>query len=97
MLAALLPVMSSSLTPEEAASGNEAERQLWNAVDRLDEKHRLPIILRYTYDLSASEIAETLGISEGTVYSRLHYAREKIQQLLAQDETFWSMREGTRQ
>ena len=77
----------SSPTPEEYAARTESERRLWAAIDTLDDKHRLPIILRYTYDLPTNEIATTLGISEGTVYSRLHYAREKLQKILTQDDT----------
>ena len=64
--------------PEEAAIQNEVDRQVWQAVDALDEKHRLPVILRYVQELSVPEIAGILGLSEGTVHSRLHYARQKL-------------------
>lgn len=86
VLAVFLPMTATPPTPEEAASRSEIDCRLWRAIDSLDEKHRLPIILRYAYDLSSTEIAETLGISEGTVYSRLHYAREKLQHILTRDE-----------
>lgn len=65
--------------PEEAALKNEIEQQLWKAVNALSEKHRLPILLRYIYDLSIREIAQILGINEGTVRSRLHYGVRKLQ------------------
>ncbi len=65
--------------PEETAIQNEADRQLWQVVEALDEKHRLPVILRYVQELSVPEIAGILGINEGTVHSRLHYARQKLQ------------------
>jgi len=36
------------------------------------------------HELSASEIAAVLGLSEGTVYSRLHYARQYLHARLSQ-------------
>lgn len=54
---------------------NEA---VWRAVSGLDEKHRLPIVLRYYHDLSTQEIADTLGINVGTVHSRLSNARNRL-------------------
>jgi len=65
-------------TPEVAALRNEADLRIWQAVDKLDESHRLVIILRYVHELSAEEIAAVLRTSAGTVYSRLHYARQKL-------------------
>ena len=70
-------------TPEESALRSEADAQLWAAVDALDEKHRLPIILRYAHSLSVPEIARILGVNEGTLHSRLHYARRKIEEQLS--------------
>ena len=70
-------------SPEDATSQREEDRQLWSAVDSLDEKHRLPVILRYAHDMPVHEISRVLGISEGTVHSRLFYAREKLQARLS--------------
>ncbi|MEW5869318.1 MAG: sigma-70 family RNA polymerase sigma factor [Chloroflexota bacterium] len=64
--------------PEQTAIQDEARRELWQAVDALGEKHRLPLILRYVHELSVPEIAASLGLNEGTVHSRLHYARQKL-------------------
>jgi len=72
----------SSDTPRPLEEQNEADerhRELWNLVDGLDEKHRLPLLLRYAHGLSAREIAKVLGLNEGTVHSRLHYAIRKLQ------------------
>jgi RNA polymerase sigma factor (sigma-70 family) len=69
--------------PERQAVQSEADRQLWRAVDALDEKHRLPVVLRYVHELKVSEIAAVLDLSEGTVHSRLHYARRELQNMLA--------------
>lgn len=67
---------------EELVEENQQSSALWAAVNRLDEKHRLPILLRYLDDLTAPEIAQILGITEGTVYSRIHYARQYLYQQL---------------
>jgi RNA polymerase sigma-70 factor (ECF subfamily) len=65
-------------SPEQVAIKNEADHNIWEAVDGLDEKHRLPVILRYVHELTVPEIAHTLHLSQGTVHSRLHYARKKL-------------------
>jgi RNA polymerase sigma-70 factor (ECF subfamily) len=57
---------------------SELYKKLEVAVDGLDEKHRLPLILRYVHQLTIPEIAKILELNEGTVHSRLHHAREKL-------------------
>jgi len=70
--------------PEQLAIQGEADWEVWQAVDSLSEKHRLPVILRYVHELSTPEIAAILGLSEGTVHSRLHYARQHLHARLSQ-------------
>ena len=65
-------------TLEESVIQNEKETAIWNALNGLDEKHRMVMVLRYFQDLSSKEIAEILSISEGTVHSRMHNARERL-------------------
>jgi RNA polymerase sigma-70 factor (ECF subfamily) len=65
-------------TLEEAIIHNEDDAMLWKALEKLGEKHRLPIVLRYYHDLSIKEIAEILKVKEGTVHSRLSIGREKL-------------------
>jgi RNA polymerase sigma-70 factor, ECF subfamily len=54
------------------------DAELWLSVRHLDEKLRIPVVLRYYHDYPISEIARLLHISEGTVHARLDAAREKI-------------------
>jgi RNA polymerase sigma-70 factor (ECF subfamily) len=68
---------------EVRAVMEEARTALWSSVDQLGNKHRLPVILRYVHGLSLGEIAEILGIREGTVSSRLFYACRKLESQLA--------------
>lgn len=72
------PIAEKPRWPEENAILQETEADVWRAVNELDEKHRLPIILRYYHDFSTDEIARMLTINEGTVRSRLHTAREQL-------------------
>lgn len=72
--------------PESEAVRHEAESELWRAVRALDDRHRIPIILRYYHDLPVAEIAETLSIPVGTVHSRLNHARERLRTRLKEDE-----------
>jgi RNA polymerase sigma-70 factor (ECF subfamily) len=68
--------------PEDAALKHEASADVLAAVRSLDERHRLPVILRYYHDLPVVEIAVLLGINEGTVHSRLFTARERLRRRL---------------
>jgi RNA polymerase sigma-70 factor (ECF subfamily) len=69
-------------SPEDALIQNESRLRLKRAIDTLDDKHRLPLLLRYQHGLSVPEIARALDIGEGTVYSRLHYAHRKLRDRL---------------
>lgn len=64
--------------PEIAAARRERQAAVWRAVQALGEKHRLPVILRYYHGLSVAEIAQVLGVNEGTVHSRLSIARDRL-------------------
>lgn len=64
--------------PSAAASRKELEEEIQHAIDRLSDKLRTIIVLRYNENLSYEEIAETLEISLGTVKSRLSRAHEAL-------------------
>lgn len=70
--------------PEEVALHNEADAALWQAIHSLDEKHRLPVILRYYHNYSITEIAQILDINEGTIHSRLSTARDRLHSMLVE-------------
>jgi len=48
------------------------------ALDRLPDRLRVPVVLRYYLDLPEVEIARAIGIRPGTVKSRLHDARKAL-------------------
>lgn len=93
---AVQSLVSRPPTPEESALQSEADTRLWAAVDNLGEKHRLPIVLRYVHSLSVPEIAQIMGLNEGTVHSRLHYARRKLQGQLSHSNILQSYGEAKR-
>jgi len=77
---------SDQTQPESEAVQHEAESELWRAVHALDEKHRIPVILRYYHDLPVADIAEMLRIPVGTVHSRLNHARERLRARLKDEQ-----------
>jgi RNA polymerase sigma-70 factor, ECF subfamily len=69
----------------ESGFENSLESQaLWQAVRRLDPNDQQIIYLRYFLDLPVLETAETLGVAEGTVKSRLHRALNRLRQVIEQ-------------
>jgi RNA polymerase sigma-70 factor (ECF subfamily) len=78
------PIEDSPSQPEDMIVKKQADSLLFNAVQSLDEKHRLPVILRYYHDCSVIEIAQILDIPEGTVHSRLNTARKKLKNCLSE-------------
>ena len=72
--------------PDWLAMQGEQRDHILAAIDTLSDKHRLVVILRYYAGLSNEEIAQTLDIPSGTVRSRLHVARERLRELLAEKE-----------
>jgi RNA polymerase sigma-70 factor (ECF subfamily) len=51
---------------------------LWRVVMGLSVKFREILVLNIKYEMSQKEIADLLGLSEGTVKSRLSRARQKL-------------------
>jgi RNA polymerase sigma-70 factor (ECF subfamily) len=74
---------SSGPGPLGALLDAEGARVLETAMGQLPQEQRAVLVLRVVEDLSYAEIAETLGISPGTVMSRLFRARERLAQALS--------------
>lgn len=74
--------------PDETPNGLDVEMTagaLAEALRQLSEPHREVLVLRFYEDMKIHEIAAHLGISRGTVKSRLHYALAEMQRLLRGD------------
>jgi len=61
---------------------NSLRDALQDALDSLDERHREVFLLKEVEGLGHGEIAKILDVPEGTVWSRLSYARRKLQEKL---------------
>ena len=72
---------ASMIDPDQVSDRSvapESWRELADAMDRLSSQHREILRLRYFGGCSYHEMAQALGIPEGTVMSRLHYARKAL-------------------
>lgn len=72
---------SNSANYQDALSSMSIEHAksiIGDAISELDEKYKTPLVLRYYHDLSVSEIAQVLNISENNVSARLHRARTAL-------------------
>jgi RNA polymerase sigma factor (sigma-70 family) len=65
-------------SPEASVLAREPAHELLSAVNRLRERDRAVIVLRYFLELSESEMAQVLGCSPGTVKSRLSRALGRL-------------------
>jgi RNA polymerase sigma-70 factor, ECF subfamily len=69
--------------PSELLEENETRQALQNAIDSLSATYREVVILRDVQNLSIKDAATILGITEGTVKTRLHRARLLLRDALA--------------
>lgn len=69
--------------PERSAQSEELARDLERAVARLSQEQRAVFLLKVVEEMRYEEIAKLLGISEGTVMSRLSRARGRLKVMLA--------------
>ena len=69
--------------PENAARASEVREALRRALPRVPPVFREAVLLRDVEGWSYREIAEMLGIEEGTVKSRAHRGRKRLRELLS--------------
>lgn len=76
------PALRGLNQPIEAAQRGILAREIQKAIDELPEDHRIMILLADVEELSYKEIADAVGCPVGTVMSRLHRARKRLQKKL---------------
>lgn len=81
-------VLEGGMTPDHLDPAREAEESdlrqaLAEALSHLPESQRHTFVLHVDGGLSYREVADAMGISIGTVMSRLFYARQKLKGMLA--------------
>jgi RNA polymerase sigma-70 factor (ECF subfamily) len=67
---------------EKNAYLSELQEKLNEALQKLSNKHRMVVVLYEIENMSHAEIAAVLKCSEGTVRSRLHYAKSQLKEFL---------------
>ena len=77
-----LPVTSGDTVPEDALERSETALYVRRAIESLPEEQRQVVILRDIDDLPYTEIEKILGISLGTVKSRLNRGRANLKAIL---------------
>jgi RNA polymerase sigma-70 factor, ECF subfamily len=68
--------------PERILLQKELEERVKLAMDKLPAEQKAALIFRDVEGLSYQEMAEAMGCSIGTVMSRLHYGRKRMQESL---------------
>lgn len=81
-LPSALVVFENGESPERVLIEGEQKRLVQRALDEIKPNHRIILVLYYLEDLSVQEIAEVLEIPEGSVKSRLFYARDSLRKVL---------------
>ncbi|MBL9022470.1 MAG: sigma-70 family RNA polymerase sigma factor [Myxococcales bacterium] len=69
--------------PIDVVRRKEMAARIQVALDALPWYHRAVILMREVEGLSYEEMAESMGVSKGTIMSRLFHARQKMQKALA--------------
>lgn len=79
----LLGLSSRQADVEDVADSRERRQTLWSMVDKLPERIRLPIILRYRYAYPCGDIAQVLNLRKSTIYQHLNEGRRLLEQMEA--------------
>lgn len=76
------PEVISNQLPDRQVLSSEARAVIVRAIDELPDLDRTIVVLSDQEEMSAREIAETTGLTEAAVKSRLHRARVALRKLL---------------
>ena len=76
-------VLASRSKTDRPTLLNELQEKLNEALQKLSNKHRTIVVLFEIEGLSHKQISEIMSCSEGTVRSRLHYAKQQLQGYLS--------------
>jgi RNA polymerase sigma-70 factor (ECF subfamily) len=81
----LLNTVSKEVSPEATTLRKEQLQAIWKATEKLPERQRAVFLLRFVEDMELLDIAEVLGMTEGTVkkhlFRALHTVRERMRKL----------------
>lgn len=75
-----LEELDEQQVPDKALDNAETTRMIEEIVNGLPEAQRICVLMYYYDEMSVRDIAETVGVPENTVKSRLNYARKAIKE-----------------
>ena len=79
---AMVEAASPAPSPLAAVMSSEQRAQVRDAIARLPENYRVPLVLRYYGDLSYDEIAQQLGLQKNYVAALLFRAKQELRRKL---------------
>jgi len=78
---------TDALHPENEIVQGEHRERIQDLLENLDTTDRAAIVMRYWYDFSEKEIAESLNLTVSAIKSRLHRARKKLGEIWSESAT----------
>jgi RNA polymerase sigma-70 factor (ECF subfamily) len=75
-------LVSPEPTPEDTYVAGERSAEIQTLMAQLPPDYRAVVVLRYWYDMSYTEIAESMGTTESAIKSRLFRARQALARLM---------------
>ncbi|MBE6992168.1 MAG: sigma-70 family RNA polymerase sigma factor [Ruminococcaceae bacterium] len=84
-----LEIADERYSPQQKLEQDQLRQTVDRAMNSLDPQYRQILTLRELGGLSYDEIAQQLGLKEGTVKSRIARAREQMRKLLTADGNFF--------
>ena len=72
--------LDEQLVPDKALDNDETRQMIVDLVDELPDAQRQCVLMFYYEEMSVKDIAAALGTAEGTIKSRLNYARKAIKE-----------------
>jgi RNA polymerase sigma-70 factor (ECF subfamily) len=72
-------------SPEKIAQRKQLADILTRCLDKLSVEHRVTFVLCEVEDRNSREVADVLGVPEGTVRTRLMHAKKKLRTFISQE------------
>jgi RNA polymerase sigma-70 factor (ECF subfamily) len=79
---AVLAITPQAGDMNQDADARERSARLWQAIEQLPDRLRVVIVLTSIEGHGVKEVAELLGVAEGTIKSRMFEARQKLREAL---------------
>jgi len=76
-------IAANDRSPQEVAGDRDLGAAIDKALSNISEKNRAALVLYAIEGMSYKEVADVLGVSIGTVMSRIFNARQRLRELLA--------------